>query len=347
MNTRPLYQSRHQHAEGNLQYLDFIKLVDQLWTATHPEIPFFASGGKQDARYPSIIYSLQVRRPHPNEPKPRFREDVRTAPGEDTIIITAQRFQNVINFAVVTENDPQMAELIIEAFEDFMLEMTPVFKEMGVSEFVYARRLPDDEDDRMGEDIVVRKVAYMVTTEKIRQTTEKKLNHFVIHARLGSQERPYATIFVVPTEANAPGAILLQIEDPDVWVAPVVHLRVYGASFQPGDAVTFERVPGSELPLVSMPEAITEVYTSEDILGVAEGTTFYVLGTHEANVGLEYSFTTAAGFRVLASNPQADVAVRFVRSGSVYVIPGYQTWSTGDGSATIYIEDDFQGASAG
>lgn len=176
-------------ASGNLSYLEFIALVQQLWSGVHPDIPFLATGGNQTAKFPAITYSLQLRKTHPSEPKMRIREEIATSPDQEAMLISAQRFQNVVNFTAATENDPETAEQLIEAFEDFMMEYTPVFKEMGVSEFVYARRLPDAEVSRPGEDLVQRTVSYLVTTEKVIRSSVAKLNNVIAHIRVQDRRR--------------------------------------------------------------------------------------------------------------------------------------------------------------
>lgn len=190
----PRFPERLGRAKGNLTYVEFIALVQRLWSESHPDIPFFATSGSQLARYPAIVYGLQLRKTHPQEPKPRVRENIRTTSDQEGIIITGQRFQNIVNFTVVTENDPEAAEAIIEAFEDFMQEMTPVFKEMGLSEFAYARRLPDSEETKSGEDVVKRTVCYMVTTEKVTQTSVEKLRQIIVHSRMLLQQGGLAGI---------------------------------------------------------------------------------------------------------------------------------------------------------
>lgn len=179
-----LHRNRPLRAKGNLTYLQFVKLVGDLWRESYPGVPYRVSGGDQEATYPVITYSLQLRKTHPDEPKLKFREQVPTTPGEDAIIIGGQRFQNVINFTITTEGDPELAEELIEAFEDFMLEFTPVFKELGISEIVYARRLPDEEESRRGEGVERRTLSYLVTTEKIFHATYAKLDQMVVRARV-------------------------------------------------------------------------------------------------------------------------------------------------------------------
>jgi hypothetical protein len=179
-----VYRTRHLRAKGSLTYLEFIKLVDTLWEAAHPDVPFQASGSNIDAVYPVVTYDLQLRKPHPSEPKVRFREEIRTPRDKDAIVIGGQRYQNLVNFSVTTEKNPELAEALIEAFEDFILEFTPVFKQLGLSEIVYARRLPDAEQSRRSEGIEIRTVSYLVTTEKVIQTSKKKLEEFLVYARM-------------------------------------------------------------------------------------------------------------------------------------------------------------------
>jgi hypothetical protein len=217
MTPRELNKSAHLRASGNLSYREFIAVVRAMWHEVHPGIPILPSGGDQHAVYPAIIYSLQLRKPHPSEPKPRLREDIYTSVDEEAIIIHGQRFQNIINFSVITERNPDLAEELIETFEDFMLEYTPVYKELGISEFVYARRLPDDEENRKGEGICKRTVSYLVTTEKVVQTSAKKLNDsleklklIVVHVRV--PVRDDSIVDEVPSE-GVTGTVTVDLQD--------------------------------------------------------------------------------------------------------------------------------------
>lgn len=201
-------------AEGNLTYRQFIKLVQHLWAEGHPDIPIYPTQGGQQAKYPCIVYGLEVRKTHPVEPKPRFREAV-VRDGDTDVFIHGQRFQNIVSFTVVDENADR-AEVIIEIFEDFMLEFTPVFKRMGVSEFVYSRRLPDSEENRQGEDVARRSVAYMLTTEKIRYMEVEKINKFVIDARIYLANNVVTDIISISTT----DAIELKVTDQDSGATP-------------------------------------------------------------------------------------------------------------------------------
>lgn len=173
-------------AKGNLSYPQFIQLLRQLWSRAHPNIQLVTSGADDPAKYPCIIYSLQLRKAHQSEPKMRHREQ-RNSNGE-TFLIGGQRFQNLVYFEAIGESkDVDTVESLVEVFEDFMMEYTPVFKKLGVSELVYARRLSDSELARPGQNVVRRIVSYMVTTEKVIATRYDKLEKITVNARTGLQ----------------------------------------------------------------------------------------------------------------------------------------------------------------
>lgn len=163
-------------ASGNLTYLEFITVVKALWENAYPDIKIKPTQNGTYAEYPVIIYGLELRKTHTSEPKPRTR----TTQTDRNVVVFGQRFQNIVSFTVVTEanqtsekgiagrySGPEVADNIIEIFEDFMLEHTPVFKRLGASEFVYSRRLSDSEENRDSTDVCKRTVTYMLTTEKL------------------------------------------------------------------------------------------------------------------------------------------------------------------------------------
>jgi hypothetical protein len=170
-------------AQGNLSYLEFLRIVQALWKNGHPGIDLVATGTKrQDNLYPVIYYRLDLRKPFPNEPKPRVREQI-DQDGK-AIVVMAQRFQNLVTFTAMAQLNPELAESLIEEFENFMIEFQPVYKELGVSELVYARRNPDVMDDRQGLGVNERSVTYMLTTEKIIETEWSKLESVTAQIRL-------------------------------------------------------------------------------------------------------------------------------------------------------------------
>ena len=213
------YPREPLRAESNLSYLEFIALLKRLWEDSHPSIPFkpvqsqsYAftqinpewewanDAGNPNATDPDnagetkyiphdcmMVYSLELRKPNANEPKMRVREEVVTE-GDVNYLIQGQRFENLIIFSALSKGGPELAESVIEAFEDFMLEHTPIFKRLGVSEILYSRRTPDDEQSRFSEDLDKRSVAYVVVIEKIRATEIAKIQEILLTIRqyLGS-----------------------------------------------------------------------------------------------------------------------------------------------------------------
>jgi len=179
-------------ASGNLSYLEFIAVVKSLWENAYPDIKIKPTQSGTYADYPVIVYGLELRKAHTSEPKPRTR----TTQTNKDVVVFGQRFQNIVSFTVITESSagaqqgstvrysgPEVADNIMEIFEDFMLEHTPVFKRLGASEFVYSRRLSDSEENRDSTDINKRTVTYMLTTEKLFAQNVNHIENIVLDVR--------------------------------------------------------------------------------------------------------------------------------------------------------------------
>jgi hypothetical protein len=187
-------------AQGNLNYLEFIDIVRILWSQVQSDIPIVPMQGGKYANYPCIAYSMELRKAHSSEPKPRTRQVL----SDISQHIYGQRFQNIIAFTILTQSNAgsidapagsdeynsrlhyvgaEVADRIIEIFEEFMLEYTPVFKRLGASEFVYARRLSDAEINRDQIDVNKRVVTYMLTTERLMATSHEKIEKVAVDVR--------------------------------------------------------------------------------------------------------------------------------------------------------------------
>jgi len=184
---------------GTLTYMQFISIVKYLWEKSTPQVPILPiSVGSSDNldKYPAIIgYAMELKRAHTSEPKPRFREHVKN----NDYSVFGQRFQNIISFSVmskvgtfqgedhtITRDDVDTSVLcdeLIERFEDFMQEYTPVLKAAGASELIYSRRLSDTEMNRESTDVHKRVVTYMVTTEKTFMVPNDKLQTIALDIR--------------------------------------------------------------------------------------------------------------------------------------------------------------------
>jgi len=132
-------------------------------------------------------------------------------------IIYGQRFQNIVAFNVYTrasradikgDENPgyvgaEAADRIMEVFEDFMLEHTPIFKRLGASEFVYSRRVSDSKLVRDGIDVCKRTVTYMLTTEKLILTSISKIEKILIDLRTYMATEMQNVIPSTPNYANS------------------------------------------------------------------------------------------------------------------------------------------------
>jgi len=199
------YPKEPLRAENNLSYLQFIALLKKFWEDANPLIPlkpvqsqtysFTVDNPNYNADLEEsednlkhigtdcmMVYSLELRKPNSNEPKMRLREQI-ISDGDVNYIVQGQRFENLIIFSAISQGGPELAESVIESFEDFILEYTAVFKRLGISELLYSRRTPDDEKTRFSEDLDKRSVAYLVVTEKLRTTEIAKIEEIVLNVR--------------------------------------------------------------------------------------------------------------------------------------------------------------------
>jgi hypothetical protein len=94
-----------------------------------------------------------------------------------------KRFGSNQNSISDDQDNVYLVESLIEAFEDFMLEYTPVLKKIGASELVYSRRLSDSEVNRDNKDVHKRTVTYMLTTEKTYAAKTSTIDKIAIDLR--------------------------------------------------------------------------------------------------------------------------------------------------------------------
>lgn len=275
-------------ARGSMTYMQFIRLVQNLWAEGHPDIPIFPTAGDQPAKYPCIVYGLELRQTHSNEPKMRLRELVFDE-DDKAYKISAQRFNNVVSFTVITETDPVLAEEIVEAFEVFMGEMTPVFKELGVSEFAYSRRYADSEQSRPGEGVVRRKVAYLVVLERVTALKKDTLEEIIVRARIArdtviNTEPRYSTVDGQPPPFYITEEDLTEEPNPVItapYTAFQIYDRVYIAPYygqllppglQPGFYVINNIIGTAHSPNVKYELATTDLVVISDFGGLPAAT---------------------------------------------------------------------------
>lgn len=239
-SSAPIRPQQVLRADGNLNYLDFIRTLEYIWDEEHPDVRFGPTQDKNFEKLPCITYSLQARRPLVNEPKAKYRETVEDANG-DLYWITGQRFENVVVFKAYSK-DPKVAELLIETFEDFMDTHTGTLKRLGVSELVYARRIPDDDETRRGDDLSVRGVAYAVTLERVKQTKIDRIEQLVIRVKTYLEESGYMLTAVGDSEAYT----------------------VLDHPWEVGDYVAIRTRKGYDMPSGLKPDWIYQIYSAND-----------------------------------------------------------------------------------
>lgn len=248
----PLPVREHMRASGNLSYLDFVRLVKYLWTSANPDIPMVPDQSEAFAVYPAIAYSLGLRKTFKNEPKFKHRDFMEDESGQK-YRITGQRYDNIVQFSVVTRSEPELADQIIENFEEFMIECVPLFKELGASDFFYSRRLSDNEESRKSDDTCVRTVCYLLVTETVVQTSVDTLNSILINARVFMDDR---------------GTVFTSTQD---YVTLADHRLIEG------DRVVVRSIPGTTLP----PGLHNNwVY----VVGAVDGDDIYLVGLNDATI---------------------------------------------------------------
>lgn len=181
---RHLRNEHMMRLNGNLSLVELFALIDELWKGVQPDIPFRPIQGEQFAKYPSIVYSVESKVPEQSDVKHRIREFIENPQTGQLYKITAQKFRHIITFSAVTKLEPELAESIIEAFEDFMFTITPVLVEQGVARIVYGRREPDSVVNKTGEDLNRRTVAYDVYLEKVYQIPVDQLEDIRVRAKV-------------------------------------------------------------------------------------------------------------------------------------------------------------------
>jgi hypothetical protein len=176
----PAYFTR---AEGSLSYPLLMQALESVWKRVNPiAIPLYAYGvAKEEVTFPCIVFNL-TRRDRTDEIKPKVREEIHLQDGS-FVRMRGQRFLDTVSFIICTDGDPRTADLLVETFEDFMLEYTGVFKRLGVSELLYGRRYKDTLDTSWGDNIVTRWVDYHVTTEKVYAEDQAKLEEISLMVR--------------------------------------------------------------------------------------------------------------------------------------------------------------------
>lgn len=170
-------QSRIQTAEKNCNLFDFIKMVENVVTKTMKDLNvdfvpdenrIIATSPDLEMDRPMITYKIISRKPD-IERKPRRREGIQEKGDEDSDRvgeIYGQKFKSIIQFNVFA-SVYDLAEQVMEKFEEAIFTYTGYFKKNGVSELFFEEQLTDTSYDIYRQKISVRNLRYYVETEKL------------------------------------------------------------------------------------------------------------------------------------------------------------------------------------
>jgi hypothetical protein len=172
-------------APASMEYVQFCKAVEIAWRRSHPDIPMMAEGSKNFDNAKTIItFHLQRRQPADNTPKQRAMENVYqtlTRPQisgpdiveEEAVLTAMMRFENTVVFTIHVPKEQgggEIADLLCEEFERFMLEHTRLLMQLGADQLRYFRRFYDDSLLKEGSsDSVRRFIAYTLHTQIVTQ----------------------------------------------------------------------------------------------------------------------------------------------------------------------------------
>lgn len=202
-----------QH-EGAMDYRGFCRAVAALWEKSHPDIKMVAQGSRLFANPtdPILTYHLQRRVPADSTPAPRVME----AFDDETLVVDLsgvesavvnniqtfrQDFENTVVFTIhvpLEKGGGEVADLLCEDFERFMLEHTGVLRALGAQNLRYAVRFHDDNlMKEMSSNTVKRFVAYTLYTQNVTQNTVQNLKNIEVEIRASLDSED-----IVKTELN-------------------------------------------------------------------------------------------------------------------------------------------------
>lgn len=170
--------SQIQTATANASLFDFIKMVEKLTLLTLKdlEVEFIPDENKNIVEnadikldHPVITYKVIFRKPK-TELKPRIRQTIREkaedADEERVGEVYGQKFDCIIQFNVFA-SVYDVAEQVMERFEEMIFVYTGWMKNQGVAELLFDQQLTDENYDLFRQTISVRNLRYKVEVEKL------------------------------------------------------------------------------------------------------------------------------------------------------------------------------------
>lgn len=179
IEARKKASSHYTKAQKGANVDDFITMIRKIVTKTmkkdHVEFlpdddvhTTLDQSGVPD--HPMILYTIVSRVPRADNPKPKFRENIKEYDDDGNEVrqgaIWGQLFDCDIQFNIVA-SDYSIANKVMNTFEDAMFKFTGYFKQNGVSELLFKKQYTDSSLDRYRQNVSIRSIIYRATIEKI------------------------------------------------------------------------------------------------------------------------------------------------------------------------------------
>lgn len=182
-----------------MEYVKFCKAVEFMWIKSHPDIPMMNLGSPLfDNNKTVITFHLHRREPDDKTKKQRMMESF-NAEGQVTnmqgvtvvvnqnIITSFQDFNNTVIFTVHTplaKGGGEIADMVCEEFERFMVEHTPALMMLGARNLAYGLRFHDDNLlKEYSQDSVRRFISYTLYTQIVTVSNIPLLEQVVQETR--------------------------------------------------------------------------------------------------------------------------------------------------------------------
>jgi len=194
----PVHNRLQRHSEA-MDYPKFVKAVSLAWVKAHPSIPLFALGSQKfDTKYPAITVHIHSRTPDNNTPKviplesyytqeKYFDQNGDEQEREVAVTTLRQDFTNELVFTIhvpAQEGGGEVADILTEEFERFMVEHTGLFMKLGARNLRYLRRFHDDNLlKELSQQSVRRFVAYSLYTQNVTYVKHPQLQSLEIEIR--------------------------------------------------------------------------------------------------------------------------------------------------------------------
>jgi|PlaIllAssembly_1097288.scaffolds.fasta_scaffold377071_2 hypothetical protein len=183
-----------------MEYIKFCKAVELMWSKSHLDIPVMSLGSPLfDNNKTIITFHLHRREPEDRTKKQRlveaFSDEVQVTNLAGVTVVTDEHFvtarQDFINTVIFTVFTPiakgggEVADMICDEFERFMVEHTPALMLLGARNLTYGLRFHDDNLlKEYSQNSVRRFISYTLYTQIVTVSKLPILQKVVEETRL-------------------------------------------------------------------------------------------------------------------------------------------------------------------